>query len=381
MRYGVVILAGGKSTRMGTPKHRLQAGGLSFLDRLVYELGGFPELLVSVDDEKKHTDIRYPMVSDKTADCGPMGGLYAALTECVSDALVAVPCDVPYFSKTMAERLCAELDDVTDAVIFVTQDGREHPLCGVYKKSCADVFGQCIGQRSYRMFGALERLSVKHCQAGRDSWRLYNVNTPQDFNAVSNADVMTDHEACCECDAVCNAACIAICGWKNSGKTTLIERLIPILKKKGYKVAVIKHDGHSFEPDVPGTDSYRFFQAGADISVVYDSEKYSVSRRGSFSDEELNRLARGADIVLLEGFKWSRYPKIEVVRMENAETVMTDISGRIAYVSDAALSTSLPVFAPSDAEAVASFIIHTVTVSGEKSHTRLHTATKGRMED
>lgn len=345
MQYGVVILAGGKSTRMGTPKYRLRAGGLSFLDRLVYELGGFSELLVSVDDERKHADIRYPMVSDKAAGCGPMGGICVALEECISDALVTVPCDVPYFSKAMAERLCAELDDMADAVVAVTEDGREHPLCGVYKKSCLDVFVQCIGQRDYKMLDALAKLRVKYCHVGKDSWRLYNVNTPEDFAAVQSIA----GEPC--------SACIAICGWKNSGKTTLIQNLIPILKQKGYKVAAIKHDGHSFEPDVPGTDSYRFFHAGADISAVYDSEKYSVSRRGRFSGEEITKLAQGADIVLMEGFKESRYPKIEVVRSENGGTAMEGACGRIAYVSDAALSVEQPVFASSDVEKIAAFVI------------------------
>ena len=55
----------------------------------------------------------------------------------------------------------------------------------------------------------------------------------------------------------------AISGYKNSGKTTLITKLIPELKQRGYRVAVIKHDGHDFEADVPGTDSYRHQKAGA----------------------------------------------------------------------------------------------------------------------
>ena len=61
----------------------------------------------------------------------------------------------------------------------------------------------------------------------------------------------------------------AISGYKHTGKTTLITKLIPILNKKGYKVAVIKHDGHDFEGDVPGTDTYKHFQAGAYGTAVF----------------------------------------------------------------------------------------------------------------
>lgn len=352
MQYGVVILAGGKSSRMGTPKYQLKTGGLRFLDRLVYELEGFAELLVSVDDEAKHPDIKYPMVSDIIADCGPMGGLYSALKSCTSDAVVTVPCDVPYFSKRVAEQLCANLDNMTDAVIAVTEDNRKHPLCGVYKKRCLDVFEQCLKEHNYRMYDALEKLRVKYCHVGKDSQQLYNVNTPSDFLAVENGNNPLSN-------------CLAICGLKNSGKTTLIQNLIPVLKQKGYKIAVVKHDGHSFEPDVPGTDSFRFFQAGADISVVCDKEKYSLSKKGVFSHEDIANLACEVDIVLMEGFKYSNYPKIEIVRGKDS---VLDITGRIAYVSDDLLHTELPVFRPTDTEAIARFIVEAVLdIKGEKN--------------
>ena len=69
---------------------------------------------------------------------------------------------------------------------------------------------------------------------------------------------------------------LAISGVKNSGKTTLITKLLPELKKRGLRVAVIKHDGHDFEPDVPGTDSWKYAQAGADGTCVFSAGKYMV---------------------------------------------------------------------------------------------------------
>ncbi len=102
----------------------------------------------------------------------------------------------------------------------------------------------------------------------------------------------------------------AVSGEKNSGKTTLIEALLPILTGRGYRVAVIKHDGHSFEPDVPGTDTRRFFDAGAVGTAVYDGEKFMLVKRQAVDERQLFKAFPDADIILIEGLKHSGYPKV-----------------------------------------------------------------------
>ena len=102
----------------------------------------------------------------------------------------------------------------------------------------------------------------------------------------------------------------AISGYKHTGKTTLITKLIPILNEKGYKVAVIKHDGHDFEGDVPGTDTYKHFQAGAYGTAVFSENKVLIHKKAQDVDEKILMQAfPEADIILLEGFKGSNYPK------------------------------------------------------------------------
>ena len=339
MNYGAVILAGGQSRRMGLDKAGLRLNGVRFVDKLVFELSGFQELLVSVDHEENHPDMEYPMVSDIFFNCGPMGGLYAALMGCASDALVTVPCDVPLFSKAMADELCSCLDPDTDAVITIAGDGRVHPLCGVYRKSCLPVLEQSLREQNCRMQDCLKKLKVKEYQAGKDSWRLKNINTPEDFAALKQR------------------SCLAVCGWKNAGKTTLIEKLIPLLTAEGLKIAAVKHDGHCYEPDVPGKDSCRFFQAGASTSLIYDSHKYSLTSRRSIADEEAVDLAPEADIVLLEGFKWTGYPKIEIIRRANGKPPIPGLKGRIAYVSDMELNQDLPVLQLDNVRRIGTFIM------------------------
>lgn len=101
-----------------------------------------------------------------------------------------------------------------------------------------------------------------------------------------------------------------ISGYKNSGKTTTVTKLIPLLKEKGYRVAVIKHDGHDFEADVKGTDSWRHKEAGAYGTAVFSDHRFLVTKEcEGITEAELVRLFPEADIILIEGLKNSNYPK------------------------------------------------------------------------
>lgn len=127
----------------------------------------------------------------------------------------------------------------------------------------------------------------------------------------------------------------AVSGVKNSGKTTLIEKLIPALKCRGQQVAVIKRDGHEFEADVPGTDSYRHKAAGAYGSAIFSQTKLMlVKEQPEISWESLAEAFPEADIILLEGFKQSRFPKVELVRKGNSERPVCAPETLRAIISD-----------------------------------------------
>ena len=110
--------------------------------------------------------------------------------------------------------------------------------------------------------------------------------------------------------------CVGICGYKKSGKTMLIEQLLEVLIAEGLSAGVIKHHNEPVEADIPGTDTYRFFQAGADV-VGYDGQSLFLRRHqaeGFSLDEELGLFCKKADLVLVEGFKESAIPKIWLLR-------------------------------------------------------------------
>lgn len=132
-------------------------------------------------------------------------------------------------------------------------------------------------------------------------------------------------------------AVLAVSGVKNSGKTTLICALLEIFSAQGLKVAVIKHDGHEFDLDVPGTDTYCQFHAGAYGTVVFSAERsMMVKREQGRSADDFIACFPEADLILLEGFKNSLYPKIELVRAGNSEKAVCDP----AYLE--AVVTNLP---------------------------------------
>lgn len=136
-----------------------------------------------------------------------------------------------------------------------------------------------------------------------------------------------------------------VCGAKNTGKTTLIERLLGEYAARGIRTAVIKHDGHDFTCDVPGTDSSRFYEAGAYGIAVFSSSRIFVHRRESHMHgdrnaweaekaAELAALFPDAEIILIEGLKNTSLPKIEVVRSEISDSPISNTAGRFLIVTD-----------------------------------------------
>lgn len=156
----------------------------------------------------------------------------------------------------------------------------------------------------------------------------------------------------------------AISGVKNSGKTTLIAKLIPILTEKGLKVATIKHDGHEFAPDVPGTDTWAHLQAGALGTAIFSDTKFMVVKQeAGVTETRLQEMFPEADLILLEGFKYSSYPKMEILRQGNSETGICPKENLVAWVSDFLQDPELeaeqgiPLLDLNDPEQIAEYII------------------------
>jgi len=143
---------------------------------------------------------------------------------------------------------------------------------------------------------------------------------------------------------------VSILGRSKSGKTTLIEKLVPELKSRGYRVATIKHAAHSLSFDEPGKDSWRHAQAGSDAVAISSPDKIVLIRPNT-GDLTLDQIARllgeDCDIILAEGFKQSNAPKIEVHRKEVGPP-LSSVTKLMAIVTDEPLETKKRQFPPDD---------------------------------
>jgi molybdopterin-guanine dinucleotide biosynthesis protein B len=154
-------------------------------------------------------------------------------------------------------------------------------------------------------------------------------------------------------------------GFSGSGKTTLIERLIPLFVARGLRVALIKHAHHTFDVDQPGKDSYRHRHAGASEVLITSSRRWVLMHelRGEAEPaiEELQRRISPCDLLLIEGFKRSPIPKIEVYRREVGEPLLHPHDPHIvAVASDEPIVTQLPVLELNRPEMVGDFLLRHV---------------------
>lgn len=328
--WGSVILSGGSGSRMGhADKSGLTYQGRTFLDVIGDELMrlNHPCRLSRAAYRGGEGEERFDVIEDLVKGeqgewIGPMGGIWSCFEKTGEDALFFVSCDMPLFRSVMAECLVKHMEPGVDAVLWRTRNGRIQPMCALYSRTCVPVLRQCIDRGNYRMMGFLDQLNCVVVDTAEehipDAWFL-NVNTPEIYARLQEF----------------RQPVLAVSGSKNTGKTWLLEQLVEKLSKAGVRVAVIKHDGHEFQADVPGTDSWRMKRAGAIGTVVYSGSRFSVvkDQAGLNADDFLSWFPE-ADVILLEGQKYSSCPKIEVLRQVISQEPVCDPGTVLAYVSD-----------------------------------------------
>lgn len=151
---------------------------------------------------------------------------------------------------------------------------------------------------------------------------------------------------------------LSFVGKSGVGKTTLIEKLIVELKRRGFRVAVVKHHSHTTSLDTPGKDSWRFAEAGASVAIV--SSPVEIARFERVPREltlaEIAARVENVDLILTEGFKCEVAPKIEVSRAELSTQLVARVEELVAVASDHPITLNLPHFDLDDVIGIASFI-------------------------
>ena len=159
---------------------------------------------------------------------------------------------------------------------------------------------------------------------------------------------------------------ISVVAKSGTGKTTLLEKMIAEFKNRKYRVGVIKHDAHRFDIDHKGKDSWRLTEAGADTMIISSMEKLAMVKKNETPVDEptlselVNTYMTDVDIVLTEGFKKNKYPKVEVHRRERSNELLcrgeSEDPTLIAVASDTEMELDVPAFNINDFKGICDLI-------------------------
>jgi molybdopterin-guanine dinucleotide biosynthesis protein B len=152
---------------------------------------------------------------------------------------------------------------------------------------------------------------------------------------------------------------ISFVGDSGVGKTTFLEKLVDVLKARGFRVASIKHDVHKFEIDYPGKDSWRLTRAGSDVVILSSPDKLALVEMPPAEpslDDLVKMVSDRVDIVLTEGYRGAAAIKVEVSRKAHSHVLTARLDDLIAIVTDEPFDYPVPQFDLDDASGVADLI-------------------------
>ncbi|GBE57218.1 putative molybdenum cofactor guanylyltransferase [bacterium BMS3Abin01] len=363
-KISIAILAGGESSRMGRNKAMEELAGKPLILRVIEALSPQEEEAFIVGGEAAtYRCFGLPHCADQFTFRASIVGIYSALAASPRKNCLAISCDLPFVAQELVE-LMAGLVDGHDAVVPIGVDGPE-PLCAVYSRSCLDALEENISQGRFSLRRSLGDLDVRYVDEAElkavcdPAIAFFNINTPGDLERAE--ELLAARGPTAAAPAHLRPPLVCFVSKKNSGKTTLIEKLVPRLREAGLEVAFIKHDVHSFSMDHEGTDTWRIARAGA-RQVVISSPGACADLKRLEREKSLAELRRQVespvDIIVAEGYKSAEADRIEVSRSERSHELVLSEDELIAVVSDRPnAAASVPVFGMDDIDGLTSFLL------------------------
>ncbi len=354
-----LLLAGGSGRRAGVDKRYLVLEGHTLLQRnLAFLRRHFERVVVSLAADQvldlgdaEETEV----VRDEWPGASPLIGIATALRE-VRRPVFAMAVDLAAPDDGALQRVLAAARDC-DVAIPATGEHHE-PLFAVYGPGCLGPMTALLRAGEHRIVEILADVRVAEVRFPDES-PFRNINTMDDYReARASADAGAT-ETGADAGTGRDPALVAIVGKSDSGKTTLIEKLLPELIKLGLRVGTVKHDAHSFEIDHPGKDSWRHGHAGA-LAYVVSSPKRLAYIANLETETTLAEIARrffaGFDLIVAEGYKRSAPHLVELFRVAAGHEAPLCAPGEaLALVTDAPLAHE-HLFGLDDAPALARFL-------------------------
>lgn len=343
---GIIVLAGGLSTRMGTDKTRLPWGSTTLLGEMLRKavLTECGEILVSINRELEDSEAHIieearsfgrhiQLVPDTIAMKGPLSGLQSALSVGTREAYIVVSADMPWFSfhwlPSWEVHIDAFLQGELLAMVPYVGLQEYEPLAAIYKRSVLDTIQENLECEDVSMHGVLDKIPYMEMDMIEEAELYSNVNTRLSYKLAKAKSANRER----------SVPIVTISASQSkSGKTAVATSLINRLSQRGIVVGMVKSDGHGFSMDQEGTDTWKASQAGAKAVAIAGPNGYAMVVHGESMQrqQQLIRLANEmpVDLVLLESRSHGVAPIIEVVRANHNDIRLQQLEDIVAVVTD-----------------------------------------------
>lgn len=330
MNVTLLIIAGGKSSRLGSDKRFVEVGGVGLLEKILRKAQAFDfaEKFLCVEENLPALKIlseRYgaPLLVDEIHDAGALAGIANGLRHVKTDWALTVAADMPFFEFDVLRPLSLSAD--LQAVVPIV-GGKPQPLAAFYRRELANFLSHELNNGRRKILSAIK--SVPHELAALPGEEFFfNVNTRADLRLARGRAANLSRPT---------PTISIVAPESGTGKTTFIDLLTKIFGAQNIQVGVIKSDAHGFQLDTAGKDSFRFQTAGAkSVAVVSPQSWFMIQRtdrRADFSD--VASKMTGVDLILTESRTHGTCPAISLWRGKGSVIVDETV---------AAIFTSEPV--------------------------------------
>ena len=285
----LIIAAGGKSTRMGRDKRFLPLDGEALLARTL-RMGcmvGFSSIVLAAEGERSDLTALAEehgayLVTDEISAQGPAAAIAAGLAAAKTEWALVLSADMPFYDFELVRTFLPYANGDTQ-VILPTLSGYWQPLAALYRRDAGAAFGTAIARGDRKLGVILRELAVCEVPLTVDAGLFFNVNTPAAYRLALGR--LANEQRTTPILSVAAPA-------SGTGKTTLIEKLIPLLAARGVRTAVIKSDSHGFSLDTEGKDTARFMTAGAEAVAVSSPDGYFIQQKTKTRQDFQNLIAQ-----------------------------------------------------------------------------------------
>lgn len=354
LNLGVIILAGGLSSRMGYPKALLPwVNGESLISHALRNAldHDAKDVLISIGDDEalgqaiqaniidtlsNEEKNKVSIVRDSVERCGPLGGLYSTLSVGKSHAYAVLAVDMPFMDFNLYyDWLYQVEDDGWSVIVPVGESGRYEPMAGIYKPSIAPLLQTALAGEDVSLHHALDIIgTVVTIEAGDSCHHLRNVNHIEDYKWARAEAVNADRHV---------PLVSVVAEKRKTGKTTVVTRLVNELEQIGFSVGVVKSDKHGFHMDYEGTDTDLAMKAGATAVAIAGPTETAIRIRTEKQSNLYDLVQQlPVDIAILETRSQGIFPIVEVTRAGYTESLISSEIERVGTIEVTDLDQCIP---------------------------------------